>query len=71
MNHTNLIWPGTKYLLHAAVKDNLTGFNIFTIFIGVINENEKLRQNLYETKKKVEELKGEIFPLSKREVLIA
>lgn len=53
------------------MKGNLTGLNIFTIFIGAINENKKLQQNLDETKKEVEELKGEIFLLSKREVLLA
>lgn len=53
------------------MEGNLTGFNIFTIFIDVNNENEKLKQNLQETNKKVEELKGEIFLLSKREVLLA
>lgn len=53
------------------MRCNLTDLNFFTIFIGVINENEKLRQNLVETKKEVDELKGEIFLLSKREVLLA
>lgn len=55
-------------ILHVSVEGNLTGFNIFTIFIGVVSENEKLSQQLAETKQRVEELESEIFPffLSKK-----
>lgn len=49
-------------ILHVSVEGNLTGFNIFTIFIGVVSEKEKLRQQLDEIKQRVDELESEIFP---------
>lgn len=60
------IWSGVKNLnqklpiLHVP-EGNLTGFNIFTIFIDAVNENENLKEKLNKAEKKVEELESKIF----------
>jgi len=62
VNNASNIWSGTKkHIWHASAEGNLTGFNIFSIFIGVVRENEKLREQLVETKQRVDELESEIF----------
>lgn len=54
------IWSGVKNLnqklpiLHVSVYEgNLTGFNIFTIFIDLNNEKEKLKNEVNELKSKI------------------
>lgn len=71
-NNAYLVWGQKPPILHVSVSEgNLTGFNIFTIFIDAINENANLKQKLNETQQKVAELESKIFLFSEQKYIIS